>query len=133
MKLRGVKLGHAVIALLFFAGALAPACAEQQDCSMPCCQHKARPTSSHPEATPAMPCCNQPTDPSSRGGSGCRYDQIHLAIDPGHASSSLALVTTPSATSQEAIELRLSPMTVFLADTALVKTPIFLRTQTLLI
>ncbi|MGE5256024.1 MAG: hypothetical protein ACM3KE_05095 [Hyphomicrobiales bacterium] len=124
---------YAVIAVLFFAGALAPACAAQENCSMPCCQHKARPTSSHPGPAHAMPCCNQPTDPSSRNGSGCRYDQIHLALDPGHAPSLLALATTPSVISQEALELRSSPMAVSLAATGLVKTPIFLRTQTLLI
>src|SRR5512143_2890732 len=133
MKLRFVKLVHAVVALLFFAGALAPACAGQENCSMPCCQHKARPVSTHAEAAHAKPCCSQPADPSSGNGSGCRYDQTHLAIDPGHAGSALALTTTLSVLSRDALELRSSPRTVFLAAPTRFKTPIFLRTQTLLI
>src|SRR5512145_1629758 len=97
MKSHLVKFVHAVVAVLFLAAAVAPACAGQENCSMPCCRPKARPASSHADAAHAKPCCSQTADPSSGSGLGCRYDQTHLAFDAGHAASALAFATAPSA------------------------------------
>jgi len=133
MKLRGIKLVQAVVAVLFFAGALAPACAGQENCSMPCCQHKAQPVSSHAEAANAKPCCSQTESPSSGSVSGCRYGQTHLAFDPGHAAPPPGLAATASVIPHDAFKLPSSRSTVFFAASSQSKTPIFLRTQTLLI
>jgi hypothetical protein len=100
---------------------------------MPCCRHKARPASSHADAAHAKPCCSQTANPSSGSGSGCRYDQTHLALDPGHAAPLVALAATASVIRPEAHELPLLRGTAFLTASSPLKTPIFLRTQALLI
>jgi hypothetical protein len=133
MKARLVKFVHAVVAVLFLAAAAAPACAAQENCSMPCCRPKARPAPAQADAAHAKPCCSPTADPSAGSGVGCRYDQTHLALDAGHAASALAFATPPSVIGQHALELNSSPRAVFAADTPLFNTPIFLRTQTLLI
>jgi len=133
MKLRAVQFVPVLVAALFLVAAVAPACAGDENCSMPCCRHKARPASSHAGAAHAKPCCSPTANPAPASGSGCRYDQTHLALDPGHAAPLLALAPTPSVISREAPRLRSSPRTIFLEATTRFKTPIFLRTQTLLI
>ena len=133
MKLRAVQLVPVLVAALFLVAAVAPVCAGDENCSMPCCRHKARPASSHAGAAQAKPCCSQTANPSPVSGSGCRYDQTHLALDPGHAAPLLALAATPSVLSEDVPGLRSWPRTVFLEATTRFKTPIFLRTQALLI
>jgi hypothetical protein len=131
MKLRAVKFIHAVAAMLFLLGAAAPACYGQENCSMPCCRHKTPPASSHADAAPTKPCCSQTADSSP--GAGCRYDRTHLAFDPGPAAASTALAATASIIPHDPIELPLSPRMVIPTTSGLFKTPLFLRTQTLLI
>jgi hypothetical protein len=69
-----------LLALFILAAAVAPACAGDENCSMPCCRHKAKPAPHHPAAAPSKACCTHPADTSSDSGSGCRFEQHNLAL-----------------------------------------------------
>jgi hypothetical protein len=71
---------YCLLALFILAAAVAPACAGGENCSMPCCRHKAKPLWHHPTDAPSKACCTRPADASSDIGSSCRFDQHHLAI-----------------------------------------------------
>jgi hypothetical protein len=93
---------HIVLALFILAAAVTPACAGTENCSMPCCRHKAKPVPQLPAAAPPKACCTHPADASSGIGSGCRFDQHNLALNSEDRTVSTptapALVTTPHIT-----------------------------------
>jgi hypothetical protein len=80
---------HILAALFILAAAVTPVCGGGEQCSMPCCRHKAQPAAHHPADAPSKTCCTHPADASSGIGSGCRFDQHDLALNPQERSTSV--------------------------------------------
>jgi hypothetical protein len=79
MKCSATRWVHIVLAVFFLTAAVYPACAGGENCSMPCCRHKAELVSHHMTDAPSKGCCTQPGDSSSDIGSGCAFDRKSLA------------------------------------------------------
>jgi hypothetical protein len=124
---------HLWLALFILAAAVAPACAGGENCSMPCCRHKAKPLAHHTTDAPSKACCTQPADASSDIGSSCRFDQHHLAISSQERTNSahVAAVFAEATWTAEHDHTRLSPRVAGHPEPP--KAPLYLRIQILLI
>lgn len=133
MKSAGAKCIHVLLVLLILAFSVAPACAGMENCSMPCCRHKAKPVSHPTDAAHSKPCCTQTTDASAGIGSGCRFDQHKLALPSGGETG--PIIT--SAVAAVVIENPMRPCTSTPAarcvDSSPPDTPLYLHFQALLI
>ena len=134
MKSAGAKCIHVLLALLILAAAVAPACAGTENCSMPCCRHKAKPVSHRTDAAHAKPCCTPPADASADIGSGCRFDQHKLALpSSGSEAGPVIAAAVGAAVLEKPMLLCVSAPSARLIDSIPPDTPLYLRLQALLI
>jgi hypothetical protein len=134
MKSAGAKCIHVILALLILASAVAPACAGSENCSMPCCRHKAKPVSHQTDAAHDKPCCPPTADAAVDIGSGCRFDQHKLAL-PSSGSEVGPIIAAAIAATVPENQRRSTAWTpaARCVDSSLPDTPLYLRLQTLLI
>jgi hypothetical protein len=128
MKCRSDKTVRLLLALLLLFAWAAPACAGSDRCTMPCCQAKAKPVSSHA----AKPCCQQP----EKSGCGltsdcpCAHPQALTSAAPAaHATGAVIVASAPQAPSLPALPPAVSPA----RSGPPFDTPVYLRTLSLLI
>jgi hypothetical protein len=129
MKSAGAKCIQVLLTLLILAAAVAPACAGAENCSMPCCRHKAQPVS---HQTDAAPCCTQ-ADASAGVGSGCRFDQHKLALPAGGENGPIIASATVAVVLENPMRSSASTPAARCVDSSPPDTPLYLRLQTLLI
>jgi len=132
MKSAGAKCIHVLLALLILAAAVAPACAGSENCSMPCCRHKAQPISHQADAAHAAPCCTQ-ADTSAGIGSGCRFDQHNLALPAGGETGPVIAAVVAAVVLENPMRRCASTPAARCVDLSPPDTPLYLRLQTLLI
>jgi len=132
MKSAGAKSIHVLLALLILAAAVAPACAGSENCSMPCCRHKAQPVSHQADAAHATPCCTQ-ADTSAGIGSGCRFDQHNLALPAGGETGPVIAAVVAAVVLENPMRRCASTPAARCVDLSPPDTPLYLRLQTLLI
>jgi hypothetical protein len=133
MKSVGAKCIHVLLALLILAAAMAPACAGSENCSMPCCRHKAQPVSHQPDAAHAKPCCTPVAEASPGIGSGCRFDQHKLALPSGGENGPIIASATVVVVLENPMQSSASTPAARCVDSSPPDTPLYLRLQTLLI
>jgi hypothetical protein len=133
MKSVGAKCIHVLLALLILAAAMAPACAGSENCSMPCCRHKAQPVSHQPDAAHAKPCCTPVAEASPGIGSGCRFDQHKLALPSGGENGPIIASATVVVVLENPMRSSASTPAARCVDSSPPDTPLYLRLQTLLI
>jgi len=133
MKSVGAKCIHVLLALLILAAAMAPACAGSENCSMPCCRHKAQPVSHQPDAAHAKPCCTPVAEASPGIGSGCRFDQHKLALPSGGENGPIIASATVGVVLENPMRSSASTPAARCVDSSPPDTPLYLRLQTLLI
>jgi hypothetical protein len=132
MKSAGAKCIHVLLALLILAAAVAPACAGSENCSMPCCRHKAQPVSHQADAAHATPCCTQ-ADTSAGIGSGCRFDQHYLALPSGGETGPIIAAVVAAVVLENPMRRCASTPAARCVDSSPPDTPLYLRLQALLI
>lgn len=133
MKSAGAKCFHVLLALFILAAAVVPACAGSENCSMPCCRHKAAPVSHQPNAAHSKPCCAQTTDASAGIGSGCRFDQHNLALPSGGENVPIIASAAVVVALENPMRSCTSTSAARCVDSSPPDTPLYLRHQTLLI
>jgi hypothetical protein len=133
MKSVGNKCVFLLLALFILTAAVVPACAGSENCSMPCCRHKAKPVSHHTDPAHPKPCCSQTADASSGIGSGCRFDQHHIALLSGGETGPIIAATAVAVVLQNPMPLCTSARATGCPDSDPPETPLYLRLQTLLI
>jgi hypothetical protein len=133
MKSAGAKCIHVLLALLILAAAVAPACAGSENCSMPCCRHKAQPVSHQPDAAHAKPCCTPVAEASPGIGSGCRFDQHKLALPSGGENGPIIASATVVVVLENPMRRCASTPAARCVDSSPPDTPLYLRLQALLI
>jgi hypothetical protein len=133
MKSPGAKCIRILLALFILAAAVAPACAGSEDCSMPCCRHKAKPVAYPADAAHPKPCCAQKTDTSAGIGPGCRFVQHPLVLTTGGDADPVIAATVVWAVLENPIMQRASTPAARCMDPSPPETPLYVRLQTLLI
>jgi hypothetical protein len=133
MKSTGAKCIHVLLALFILAAAVVPACAGSENCSMPCCRHKAKPVSHQPTAAHSKPCCAQTPDASAGIGSGCRFDQNKLALPSGGETGPIIAAAIAAMVPENPTRSAAWTPASRCVDSSLPDTPLYLRLQTLLI
>ena len=124
---------NALLALFILAAAVTPACAGGEQCRMACCRHKALPAPHHPADASSTPCCTHPADASADSGSSCRPDQQDLAIHSHERTSPAAVADGLADANRMAAPDPAGPLPRAADFAEPPKSPLFLRTQLLLI
>jgi len=124
---------HIVLALFILAAAGTPTCAGTENCSMPCCRHKAKSASHPPAAAPLKACCTQTAGASSDIGSGCRFDPHDLALNSEARTASAPAAEVFADSTWTAAHGHAGPTQRLAEHSEPFRAPLYLRIQILLI
>jgi hypothetical protein len=133
MKSTAAKSIHLLLALFILAAALAPVCTAAQNCSMPCCRHKAQPASHPADMAAGRSCCTQASDDSADNLSGCRFVKTSAALPSGAESVPGAAAAVGTVGFNNPIERRSHAPLTGSIHSRQPGPPLYLRHQTLLI
>jgi hypothetical protein len=133
MKSAVAKSLHILLALFILAAALGPACAGSENCSMPCCRHKANPVSRPTDMVPGRSCCTQAAGDSADNMSGCRFVKTSPALPSGAGSVTGMTAAVGAVAFDNPIERPSGTPSICSMDSRPPGPPLHLRLQTLLI
>lgn len=133
MKSAAAKSLHILLVLFILAAALAPVCAGSENCSMPCCRHKANPASHPIDMVSGGSCCTQAAGDSEDNISGCRVVKASPALPSGADSVPGMTAAVGAVAFDNSIERPSDTPSICSMDSRPPGPPLYLRLQTLLI
>jgi hypothetical protein len=133
MKSMPAKTIRVLLALSMLAGALAPVCIGAENCSMPCCRHKAQPVSHPADTASGRDCCPQTADDSADNLSGCRFVKTNAALPSGAESAPGVAAAVGTVVFNNPIETPSHASSISSNASRLPGCALYLRLQTLLI